>query len=85
MKAKIFTFAVEDIGAWVTAAFLNPDTRKDKDMRIVTEWLSTLEMAKITSRVTRKKVVPEEAAFGARKNTKDPVVKELSNSKTFYN
>jgi hypothetical protein len=68
----------------IQVAFLDPDTWKDKHMRIVTEWLSTCEMAEIASRVTRKKVVPqeiEEAIFLGTKNTKYLVANKLFNSK----
>jgi hypothetical protein len=67
----------------LTAAFLDPLTWKDKHMRIVTEWLNTCEMAEIASRVTRKKVVPQEideAAFLLSRDTKDPVANKSFNS-----
>jgi hypothetical protein len=77
---------VDDTGAWVTAAFLDPETWIGKDMRLVTEWLSTREMANIASRVTGKKIVPmelDEETFYASMHTGNPIDEELSRSKRF--
>jgi uncharacterized protein YbjT (DUF2867 family) len=77
---------VDDTGAWVTAAFLDPDTWIGKDMRLVTEWLSTREMAAIASRVSGKKIVPmelDEKTFYASMHTGNPIDEELSRSKRF--
>jgi len=55
-------------------------------MRIVTEWLTTREMAEIASRVSGKKVVPmeiDETAFKAMGETEDQVAAELYRSKLF--
>jgi len=86
IAAKLFLFSVEDTGAFVMAAFLNPNEWIGKDMRIVTEWLSTREMAEIASRVSGKNVVPMEidyAAFNAMGETDDQVSLELYRSKRF--
>lgn len=56
IKAPIFVFPVRDMGAWVLAAFKDPETWMNKDMRLVTEWLSTREMARIASNVTGKEI-----------------------------
>jgi hypothetical protein len=77
---------VEDTGAWVTAAFKDPNTWIGKDMKVCTEWLSTREMAEISSWVTGKKVLPiemDEKTFHAQKNSDDPVTAELYQSKAF--
>lgn len=84
--AKSFMYPVDDTGAWVTAAFSNPETWIGKDMRLVTEWLSTREMAAIASRVSGKKVLPmelDQAAFEAPKHTGNPLDEELWRSKLF--
>ena len=55
-------------------------------MRIVTEWLSTREMAEIASRVSGKKVVAmeiDDGAFKAMGETDDRVAAELYRSKRF--
>lgn len=55
-------------------------------MRVVTEWLSTREMAEIASRVSGKKVVAmeiDDAAFKAMGDSDDPVAAELYLSKRF--
>jgi hypothetical protein len=65
---------------------LNANEWIGKDMRIVTEWLSTREMAEIASRVSGKKVMPmeiDEAAFKAMGETDDRVAAELYRSKRF--
>jgi uncharacterized protein YbjT (DUF2867 family) len=79
-------YPVDDTGAWVTAAFSDPKTWIGKDMRLVTEWLSTREMASIASRVSGKKVLPmelDQAAFEAPKHTGNPLDEELWRSKLF--
>jgi hypothetical protein len=58
--AKMFMYPADETGAWVTAAFLDPGTWIGRDMRLVTEWLSTREMAAIASRVSGKHVLPME-------------------------
>jgi hypothetical protein len=53
---------------------------------VVTQWLSTREMAAIASKVTGKNVVPVEMSqeqFLDAKNSKDPVAAELFRSKSF--
>ena len=58
----------------------DPDTWIGKDMRLVTEWLSTREMAKIASRVSGKNVVPlelDDAAFEATKDADYPAAEEI--------
>lgn len=77
---------MDDTGAWVTAAFSDPDTWIGKDMRLVTEWLSTREMAAIASSVSGKTVLPmelDEEAFQASKYTGNPLDEELWKSKLF--
>jgi uncharacterized protein YbjT (DUF2867 family) len=84
--AKTFLYPVDDTGAWVAAAFTDPDTWIGKDMRLVTEWLSTREMAAIASRVSGKKVLPielDQAALEAASRTGNPVDEELYRSKLF--
>lgn len=84
--AKSFLYPVDDTGAWVTAAFMDPGMWIGKDMRLVTEWLSTREMAAIASRVSGKNVLPielGEAAFEAAKHTGNPIDDELYRSKLF--
>jgi uncharacterized protein YbjT (DUF2867 family) len=76
-------YPADDTGAWVTAAFMDPETWIGKDMRLVTEWLSTRDMAEIASRVSGKKVLPmelDQAAFEATQYT-DPMAEELYKSK----
>lgn len=78
--APNMAYPVNDTGAWVTAAFNDPDTWIGKDMRVVTEWLSTREMAKIASRVSGKNVVPlelDEEAFKATKDADYPGAEEI--------
>ena len=78
--APIMAYSVNDTGVWVTAAFDNPETWIGKDMRVVTEWLSTREMAKIASRVSGKKVFPlelDDEAFEATKDADYPSAEEL--------
>jgi uncharacterized protein YbjT (DUF2867 family) len=85
-KAKTFLYPVDDTGAWVTTAFMDPDTWIGKDMRLVTEWLSTREMAAIASRVSGKKVLPvelDEAAFEAASHPGNSIDDELYRSKLF--
>jgi hypothetical protein len=80
ITAKNPCFPVDDTGAWVTAAFLDPETWIDKDLRVVTEWLSMRDMATIASRVTGKKVVPielDEASFEATKDADYPSAEEF--------
>jgi len=70
----------------VTAAFEDPKTWIGKDMRVCVEWLSTRQMAEISSRVTGKKVLPiemDEATFHSQKDSKDPTTAELYRSKAF--
>lgn len=77
---------MDDTGAWVTAAFNDPNTWLGKDMRLVTEWLSTREMAAIVSRVSGKTILPmelDEEAFQATKYTGNPLDEELWKSKLF--
>ena len=77
---------MDDTGAWVTAAFSDPNTWIGKDMRLVTEWLSTREMAAIASRVSGKTILPmelDEEAFQATKYTDNPLDEELWKSKLF--
>ena len=79
-------YPVDDTGAWVTAAFSDPDTWIGKDMRLVTEWLSTRDMATIASRVSGKTILPmelDEEAFQATKYTGNPLDEELWKSKLF--
>ena len=62
------------------AAFKDPETWIGKDMKVVTEWLSTREMAAIASRVTGKKVSClelDQAAFDATKNAEWPRAEEI--------
>ena len=58
--AKNFLYPASQTGAWVLRAFLSPAQWLNKDMRIVTEWLSLRDLANIASRVSGKKVVPME-------------------------
>jgi uncharacterized protein YbjT (DUF2867 family) len=84
--AKSFLYPVDDTGAWVTAAFSDPNTWIGKEMRLVTEWLSTREMAAIASRVSGKTILPmelDEEAFQATKYTDNPLDEELWKSKLF--
>ena len=77
---------MDDTGAWVTAAFEDPDTWIDKDMKVCAEWLSTREMAEISSKVTGKKVLPiemDEKEFHAQRDSDDPITAELYRSKAF--
>ena len=70
----------------MTAAFSDPNTWIGKDMRLVTEWLSTREMAAIASRVSGKTILPmelDEEAFQASKYTGNPLDEELWKSKLF--
>ena len=53
-------YRADETGAWVAAAFLDPDNWIGRDMRLVTEWLSTREMAAIASQVAGKWVIPME-------------------------
>jgi hypothetical protein len=52
MEARFAVYPVSDTGAWVLAAFKDPKTWMNKDMRLCTEWLSTRDMAHIASGVT---------------------------------
>jgi len=84
--AQLFLFSVDDTGAWVTAAFEDPKTWLGKDMKVCVEWLSTRQMAEISSRVTGKKVLPiemDEETFHAQKTSADPMTAELYRSKAF--
>ena len=81
--AKMFIYPADETGAWVTAAFLDPGTWICRDMRLVTEWLSTREMAAIASRVSGKHVLPmeldEESFEASRKGSE--IAEELYKSK----
>jgi len=51
-------YPAHDTGAWVVAAFNDPQRWVDEDMRIVTEWWSARQLAEIMSKVSGKKVIP---------------------------
>jgi|SRR5579859_4115765 len=79
-------YPVNDTGAWVTAAFLDPESWIGEDVRPATDWLSTRDMTAIASRVSRKKVVPLELdaeAFQATRHVGNPLDEELFKSKLF--
>jgi len=81
--AKMFIYPADETGAWVTAAFLDPGTWICRDMRLVTECLSTREMAAIASRVSGKHVLTmelDEESFEASKKGSD-IAEELDKSK----
>jgi NmrA-like family len=85
--APIFSFPVNDTGAWVLVAFKDPETWIGKDIRIVTEWLSTRDMAVIMSRVTGKKVSVlelDQAGFDASKNAPWPGAEEIYLNMLFF-
>ena len=85
--APIFTYPVRDTGAWMLAAFKDPETWIGKDMRVVTEWLTTREMAAIASRVTGKNVSCielDEAGFEATKNAPYPAAEEIYLNMLFF-
>jgi uncharacterized protein YbjT (DUF2867 family) len=87
ITAKNPCFSVDDTGAWVVAAFLDPETWIGKDLRVVTEWLSTRDMASIASRVVGKKVVPmelDEASFDATKDADYPGAEELYKNLKYF-
>jgi hypothetical protein len=78
--APIFAYPAWDTGAWVLAAFKDPETWIGKDIRVVSEWLTTREMAAIASRVTGKKVEPlelDQAGFEATRNAPYPGAEEI--------
>ena len=69
------------------AAFKDPETWIGKDMRVVTEWLTTREMAAIASRVTGKNVSCielDEAGFEATKNAPYPAAEEIYLNMLFF-
>jgi hypothetical protein len=79
----MFMYPADETGAWVTAAFLDPGTWIGRDMRLVTEWLSTREMAAIASRVSGKHVLPmelDEESFESSRNGSE-IAEELYKSK----
>jgi hypothetical protein len=78
--ARFFVFPVKDTGAWVRAAFNDPDTWINNDMRIVSEWLSARDMANIASKVTGKNVKClelDQAGFEASKNQPWPGAEDI--------
>jgi len=50
--ADFFAFAAGDVGAFVEAAFSDPQQWQGKDIRIVAEWCTVRRMAKTASQVT---------------------------------
>jgi hypothetical protein len=85
--APIFAYPAKDTGAWVMAAFKDPETWIGKDMKVVTEWISTREMAAIASRVTGKNVSClelDEAAFDATRNAEWPGAEEIYLNMLFF-
>ena len=69
------------------AAFNDPKTWIGKDIPIVTEWLTTREMAAIASRVSGKTVVPmelDEAGFQATENGSWPRAKEIYLTMSYF-
>jgi uncharacterized protein YbjT (DUF2867 family) len=78
--ARFFVYPVRDTGAWVRAAFNDPDTWVNKDMRIVTEWLSSRDMASIASKVTGKNITNlelDQAGFEASKDLPWPGAEDI--------
>jgi len=59
------------MGAWVLAALKDPGRWINQDMGIVTEWLSTRQMAEIASKVTGKTILPMELDPEAFHKTRD--------------
>lgn len=83
----MFAFPSRDTGAWVLAAFKDPETWIGKDMRIVTEWLTIREMAATASRVTGKKVIClelDQAGFEATKDAPWPGANEIYLNMLFF-
>lgn len=58
-----------------------------KDMKIVSEWLTTREMASTASKITGKKILPtelNEAGFEATKNAPYPGAEEIYLNMLFF-
>jgi hypothetical protein len=78
--ARFFVYPVGDTGAWVRAAFNDPDTWINNDMRIVTEWLSARDMSSIASKVTGKNITNlelDQAGFEASKDLPWPGAEDI--------
>jgi len=85
--APIFCFPANDTGAWVLAALKDPETWIGKDMRVVSEWLSTREMAAIASKVSGKKISPlelDQAGFEATRNAPWQGAEEIYLNMVFF-
>jgi hypothetical protein len=80
-------YPAEETGAWVLSALKDPKTWIGKDMRLVTDWLSTRDIAEISSRITGAKVEPlewDEAAFDKSKDAGWPGAEEFYYNMKFF-
>jgi len=83
----IFTYPARDTGAWVVAALNDPDRWINKDLRVVTEWLTTRQMAETMSKVTGKTVLHmdlDQAGFERTKDGDYPGAAELYLNLLFF-